>query len=439
MKPAGRLSAAIEVLDAILARHQPAATALADWGKAHRFAGSGDRNAIGSLVYDALRRRLSVGYRMGGDSPRLLALGAAAEAWVIPPAEIVALCDGSQHAPAVLVAEELARLVDGTLEGAADHIRADIPAWLYPALVERFADKAIAQGEALSRRAPLDMRVNTLKAPPEKVLRALEGLGGRTMALSPYGIRIAPPAGSARMPNVEVEAGFQKGLFEIQDEASQLVALIAAAAAPAGAQVLDYCAGGGGKTLALAAAKGNKGQVHAYDADRVRLAPIYERVKRAGSHNVQVHDPRRGGLAGLEGKMDLVVVDAPCSGTGVWRRKPDSKWRLTPAQLEKRIGEQRAILAEAALYVKPGGRLAYVTCSLLLAENEAQIAEFLAARPDFRALPIAPLLADVVPADRLAVTAAATSLLLTPAEHGTDGFFIAVMERSPGEALAMPA
>src|SRR6185312_3100974 len=179
------------------------------------------------------------------------------------------------------------------------------------------------------------------------------------------GIRMPPIEGAGRHPNVQAGPGFQKGWFEIQDEGSQIVADLAVAGG--GAQVLDFCAGAGGKALALSAAMKNHGQIFAHDADKSRLAPIFGRLKRAGSRNVQVIQP--AALSGLEGLMDLVLVDAPCTGSGTWRRRPDSKWRLSDRQLDQRKTEQAAILEDARRFVKPGGRLAYVTCSVFSEEN----------------------------------------------------------------------
>ncbi len=208
------------------------------------------------------------------------------------------------------------------------------------------------------------------------------------------------------IPNIEADALYIKGLVEIQDEGSQLAALIAAAALDKPGQVLDLCAGGGGKTLALAAAFDNHGQIHAYDADKQRLAPIHDRLQRAGVRNVKVLQPGRADLDALAGRMDLVLVDAPCTGTGVWRRRPDAKWRLSSEQLDKRLAEQRQILDQAVGFLRPGGRLVYVTCSLLPAENAEQVAALLERSALLKPLDIAPLwtraTAGAPPPDRLA-------------------------------------
>src|SRR5690606_26480845 len=285
MRPGARMKAAVEVLDDIFVRHRPAAQALADWGKAHRFAGSGDRAAIGNLVYDVLRRRLSLAARMGDVATRALVLAAAPDALGISAEEVAAAADGSEHALAPLSEAERAGLTRDVPSDAPMHVQADIPEWLAPSFERPFGDRAVEEGRALAQRAPVNLTVNTVKADRARVLKALARHGAEPTPLSPVGIRIPPPTGPGRTPNVEAEPGHAKGWFEIQDEASQLAALLAGAGPRL--QVLDLCAGAGGKTLALAASMHNTGQVYAYDSDRVQLRPIFERLKRAGVRNVQ--------------------------------------------------------------------------------------------------------------------------------------------------------
>ncbi len=428
MKPGARIAAAIEVLETILNRHQPVGIALADWGKAHRFAGSGDRNAIGGLVYDALRRRSSIGWAMGADTPRALAIGAAPAAFRIEPDAVAAACDGEAHAPQTLSDRERAGL-GGSVNDAPPHVQADVPEWLWPSFTAAFADTAIAQGRKLAERAPADLRVNTLKATPEKVLKALAEFGAEACAHSPLGVRVSPPVGTARTPNLEAEAAFQAGWCEIQDEGSQLAALMAGAGPRL--QVLDLCAGAGGKTLAMAAGMQNTGQIYAYDEDRNRLKPIFDRVKRAGVRNVQIlKGGDRKALDALGAKFDLVLVDAPCTGTGVWRRRPESKWKLKPRNIEERQVEQTAVLATARTLVKPGGRLVYVTCSILPEENRGTLEKFLASAPEFSVVPFGPVWRERIGTDPPAsADGRSDTLQLTPASHGTDGFFIAILER----------
>jgi 16S rRNA (cytosine967-C5)-methyltransferase len=423
MRLAGRLAAAIEVLADLETRHRPASEALKDWGLSHRFAGSGDRAAIGNLVYDALRKRSSIAWRMRGDTSWHLALGAAIFSWREKPAVLNAAFAGDQHAPPPLPEP----FAPAELSDAPDHVRADIPQWLAPHFATGLGADWVAEGEALAERPPLDLRVNALKSEREKVMHRLARLGASPTPYSPIGLRIPPTGGFHRHPNVQAEESFQRGRFEVQDEGSQLLALLVGAGS--GEQVLDFCAGAGGKTLALAAAMENRGQIYATDSDRNRLAPIFERLRRAGVRNVQVR-PDPAGLADLVGEMDRVLIDAPCTGTGVWRRRPDAKWRVTPEALARRLAEQDAVLAEAARYVKPGGLLVYATCSLLPPENGARAAEFLAADHAFRAVPIEELwratLPKVAPPPGSFQSAA---LLLTPLRSGTDGFFLTALRR----------
>jgi 16S rRNA (cytosine967-C5)-methyltransferase len=242
------------------------------------------------------------------------------------------------------------------------------------------------------------------------------------------GVRV-PLGPDGRSPSVQSEETFQKGWFEIQDEGSQLAGLIAAA--KPGEQVLDLCAGGGGKTLEFAAAMDNKGQIFATDHDKRRLAPIHERLERAGVRNVQVRTPRGAlPIEDLAGRMDMVLVDAPCSGSGTWRRNPDAKWRLRPSSLADRQKDQAAVLKAGAEAVRPGGRLVFVTCSVLPEENDASVQAFLADHDDFTATPLGTLAksAGFSGFGRLA-SAGGSGLQLSPRRSDTDGFFIAVLQR----------
>ncbi len=429
MRLAGRLQAAIEILEEIEARHQPASRALADWGRAHRFAGSGDRAAIGTLVYDALRRRASIAARVGEAGPRALALGVLAFVWEETPEAIAALCDGSKFAPAPLSAAERAGLEQPLPDDAPPWVAGDYPDWLHGAFERAFGARAAEEGAGLARRAPIDLRVNTLKAERDKVLRTLKKFSPGAAPFSPVGVRVPPPQAAGRSPHLEADPAHGRGWFEVQDEGSQIAALLSGAAP--GAQVVDLCAGAGGKTLALAAAMGNTGQIYAYDADAIRLRPIFERLKRAGARNVQVlRAGEREALDALAGRMDLVVIDAPCSGSGAWRRRPDAKWRLREATLAERLKEQRTALDQGAALVAPGGRLAYITCSVLPEENGDQVAAFLARHTGFRVVPYGDIWRETFASDPPASADGRTdTLLLTPSRHGTDGFFVALLER----------
>jgi len=430
--PAARISAAIEVLADIDARRRPAADALKDWGLAHRFAGSGDRAAIAGLVYDALRRKASAAFVMGEDTPRAVLLGMLRLERKMDSTAVAKLADGGRFAPPPLSDAERAKLDAANLEGAPPWVAGDYPEWLDPHFAAAFGDERAEEGAALASRAPLDLRVNTLKATREDAAEALAELAPTPTRWSPQGLRIALAA-DARSPAIHAEPSFIKGLIEIQDEGSQLAALIADARP--GQQVIDLCAGAGGKTLALAAAMENKGQLYATDDDKRRLAPIHARLERADVRNVQVRTPRGASdvLADLEGHADLVLIDAPCTGTGAWRRNPDAKWRVRPGALEQRIKDQSGLLDRAAALVKPGGRIAYVTCSVLAAENGEQVRGFLERHPEFSVVPSAEttaVLGERAFLFRRAVRTMDEGTLMTPRRTDTDGFFVSVLRKS---------
>ncbi|KKC39712.1 MFS transporter [Devosia epidermidihirudinis] len=429
MRLPGRLSAAIEVLTDVETRKRPVSEALKAWGLNNRFAGAGDRAAIGNLVYDALRRRSSHAALMGSDTPRALVLAVAVRDWNEDPAALSESFATDNHAPAPLTEEELERAVGQLPDGTPGHILADFPEWLTPSLERAFGDNWIAEGQDMSGRPSLDLRVNTLKSSRERVMKSLARFNPAETKFSPNGVTMPAGPRDARTPNVTTDEGYLKGWFEVQDQGSQLVAGLANA--KPGEQVLDLCAGAGGKTLALAAVMGNKGQIFAYDSDRNRLAPIYDRLKRNGARNVQVRAPQPDALEDLVGKMDRVVIDAPCTGTGTWRRRPDTKWKLTPELLAQRVGEQAAILADAARYLKPGGTLVYITCSILPEENDDQVVAFIKANPDFASVNPAELwqsaFGTAFPAD---TETEQGGIALTPRLTGTDGFYINALRRS---------
>ena len=408
MRDGGRLAAAIDVLTEMETRHKPARLALKAWGDSARYAGSKDRAFVSGLVLDALRKRRSLAWRMGEESWRGVVLAAVRFAWNWP-AERLAAAAAEPHGPGALTDIEQTRLETPIgLDDAPPPVRGDYPDWLAPHMARALGEAAAAEGAALAERGPVDVRVNTLKTDPDRALKALEPLGAEPVGDLPTALRLLAPAAAERSPPLEALPEFAKGWFEVQDLGSQIAA--AAAGDIAHKQVLDLCAGGGGKTLALAAAMANTGQLFASDADGRRLAETGMRAQRAGVRNLQIRSPLRpNALAGLEGRMDLVFVDAPCTGSGVWRRHPDAKWRLSPAQLERRMAEQDAVLDSAAGFVKPGGRLVYVTCSLFLEENEDRIAAFLTRAADF--------------------TQPAPPRRLTPRTARTDGFFIATLQR----------
>ena len=431
MTPGARLAAAIEVLADIAARRRPANDVLKEWGLGHRFAGSGDRAALAGLVYDALRRRASSAWIMGDDAPRAVALGMLKRERGLDVEAIARLADGAGYAPPPLTDAERERLTSGSLDRAPPHVIGDFPEWLDTYFAKVFGVERAEEGAALASRAPLDLRVNTLKAERDDAMRSLADLAPEPTRWSPVGLRIKLKA-EAKSPAIHSEFAFIKGLIEIQDEGSQLAALLAGA--KPGEQVVDLCAGGGGKTLALAAAMENKGQIYATDDDKRRLAPIHERLERAGARNVQVRTPKSVGteVDDLAGRMDLVLIDAPCTGIGTWRRNPDAKWRLRPGALEERRKEQVAVLERAAGLVKPGGRIAYITCSLLAEENGDQVRDFLGRHDEFslqKPAEVADALGERAYLFKRAVLMSDEGLLMTPRRTDTDGFYVARMAR----------
>ncbi len=431
MTPSARLAAAIEVFAAIERERRPAADALKSWGLAHRFAGSGDRAAIAGLVYDALRRRSSSAWIMGAETPRAVLLGMLKRERGLDTAAIAKLADGSRFAPEPLSEDERHELDATGMAGAPPHVVGDYPEWLEPYFVRAFGDDRGAEGAALAARAPLDLRVNTLKAERDEAAAMLADLAAEPTRWSPYGLRIRLAA-DAKSPAIHAEPAFLKGMVEVQDEGSQLATLFTAARP--GEQVVDLCAGAGGKTLALAAMMQNKGQIYATDDDKRRLAPIHERLKRAGARNVQVRNPKSvgGELDDLAARIDLVLIDAPCTGTGVWRRNPDAKWRMRPGALAQRQKEQAEVLDRAVPLLKAGGRIAYVTCSVLAEENGEQVRAFLARQPGFAVMPpseVAKALGERAFMFGKAARFSDQGMMMTPRSTETDGFFVALLQR----------
>jgi 16S rRNA (cytosine967-C5)-methyltransferase len=393
MTPAARMQAAIELLDRIIvaARDQGASadTLIARWFAERRYAGSKDRRAIRELVYDAIRM---LGERPESGRAAMLALVKARP-------ELAAAFDGSPYGPAPI----------DPAEPAAE--AGLVPKWLGDALTASGLGRD--EQTALLERAPLDVRINTLKAEPVAIARAIPGaapLSGLTA-----GLRLAPDT------SVEQLAEYRDGQLEVQDAGSQRVSL--AAGAERGQHVVDLCAGGGGKTLALAAAMANQGSILACDIDRPRLSRLLPRAERAGVTIVETRllDPGREAamLADQHGRADIVLVDAPCSGTGTWRRNPEARWRLTPQRLERYVATQAALLDIAAALVRPGGALVHIVCSLLDAEGAGQAEAFLARHPGWTAAPLG----------IGAGTQRGAGVRLTSLRDSTDGFFVAKMIR----------
>jgi 16S rRNA (cytosine967-C5)-methyltransferase len=427
LTPAGRLEAAIELLQAVeTAQTRPADAVAADFFRTRRFIGSGDRRAISERVWQILRshRRLAWWLRGGGAPKLLVAASLLLEGWTLEG--LAHAFSGGQFAPSILEPSErrvLARLEGHTIDhpDMPEPVKLELPDWVFPHLLERFGTTLTTEMAAMRLPAPLDLRANILKASRAMAQSALEaeGLSPRPTNFSPWGLRI-----EGRRP-VTTGPAFQSGLVEIQDEGSQLIAALVDARP--GMRVVDWCAGAGGKTLALAGAMLNRGQITACDVSAPRLDGAVRRLRRAGVHNVERHlvVPGDKWAKRRHGSFDRVLVDAPCTGTGTWRRNPDARLRLTERDLAELLPKQAAILDAAQALVRKGGRLIYATCSLLREENEAQVADFLVRHSDFTVLPLSHAWAlDSDPPCQ------GEFLSLTPARHGTDGFFAAALERA---------
>ncbi|HEX8570387.1 MAG TPA: RsmB/NOP family class I SAM-dependent RNA methyltransferase [Caulobacteraceae bacterium] len=420
------------MLDQIAGSRAPAEQVLHDWGRAHRYAGSKDRRAIADRVYRCLRNRVRLVWAGGGEGGRTLVLFSLALTDGLPLAEIEPLYSGAGYGPEPLTPGERARLSSVGGE-PPEWVRAGLPAFAAADFQRRFGDDWAAEAEALmTPRAPIDLRVNALKGSLEEAAEALgaENLQPEPTPYSAWGLRLPaePP------PNVQALPAFRDGRVEIQDEGSQLAAWLARAAP--GETVVDYCAGGGGKTLALRQDQRGEGTLVACDVDPKRVAAVRPRLERAGlAADLRVLGPDGTGVEDLEGAADLVFVDAPCSGSGTWRRRPETAWKLDEAAVERFHDTQVTVLRRAARLVRPGGRLVYVTCSVLGRENEDSAATFAAEHSDFTPARVAtavdtPDLTDAGRARLAELAGDGHTLQLTPRRTGTDGFFIALFERS---------
>lgn len=412
--PAARLQMAIEILEGLSATAQPLDRFLKQWFRTRRFAGSKDRRQIGETVFAVQRARARLAHRMGSESPRALVLALAVE----HGGDVDALFSGG-YGPAPLNADERAALAQPPAP-MPDWVRGEYPLWLEGELKRSLGDALMDEMAALQARAPVDLRVNTLKANRPDVLAALQAMGfaAQPTPWSPVGVRIPAGEGGAALAKSDL---FAAGAFEFQDEAAQIAALLADA--KPGQSVLDLAAGAGGKALAMAAAMGNRGTILAFDDKAERLAPLAERAARAGAAIIATAD-RRSGPAWGKGKFDIVFLDVPCSGTGTWRRQPELRWRLTPQRLAELNGIQDGLLDDAVRHTAPGGLILYATCSLLATENQDRVQAFLARQPDFRPVD----LAENWPHGP--VPGLSGDFRAGPARTGTDGFFAAGLRRS---------
>ena len=426
MRPGPRIQAAIEVLEAIDAGGDAADRIIAAYFRRRRYAGSKDRAAVIELVYAVLRHHAWLDWRLanagvGGSGARLKVIAQLVDGGV-PDAEIAALFDGSDHAPTPLTLEEsaVAQLLRQPPSGAPPpSVAGNYPGWLHDALESRFGPNLAAEMAALNQRAPLDIRVNTVKSAREAVLARLaaDGFEARATPFSRVGIRLT---GSRRL---ESHPLYQEGVIEIQDEGSQIVAALVGA--EPNERVVDYCAGAGGKTLALSAMMGDRGEIIACDTGLARLRNLGPRLVRAGVNNVRVCSLAEEAIP--PGEAARVLLDVPCSGTGAWRRRPEARWSLSQESLNEYNSLQDNLLVKCSALTAPGGVLVYATCSVLESEGAARIETFFQQTDGFELVDIDALWPTVLDGDR---PDHGPFVNLSPASSATDGFFIAALRRA---------
>jgi 16S rRNA (cytosine967-C5)-methyltransferase len=432
MTPGARVQSALGLLSEILPNDGPTAdAAVRAWFRARRYAGSKDRAAVTTLVYQVLRQRgeleWGLGQASGDQDSRELVIAALVTIDGVSPDDLAARFDGSQYGPEPLSEDEQAtasQLADrAALADAPDWVRGNYPEALDGPLRAGLGDAVVAEMAAMIPRAPTDLRVNTLKADRGEAQASLDadGIPSDLTQMSPLGLRVT---GRARIAE---SVAYRSGMVEIQDEGAQIAAKLVDARP--GQTVVDYCAGAGGKSLALAATMENTGVLHAFDVDSGRLGKSKARFSRSDVKCVIAQTIAGGddpAVKALKGMADRVLVDAPCTGSGTWRRAPEGKWRVTEQTITEHVARQRSILDDAAPLVRPGGRLVYVTCSVFAQENQAQADWFSANHGEFQAMDVAKIWAEVLPGP---CPAEGPTLQLTPLGQGTDGFFVSVFER----------
>ncbi|HUB84361.1 MAG TPA: RsmB/NOP family class I SAM-dependent RNA methyltransferase [Rhizomicrobium sp.] len=419
MRPAARIQAAIEILEGLGSSRLPADRFIRDFFRARRYAGSKDRSSVTERVYDVFRLRASYAWRMKSDAPRSLVMASLLNEGASVD-DIAALFDGEGHGPAALTDAERTALAAPPSGEPAANIRGEYPQFLESEINRAFGDTAADEMIALQSRAPVDLRVNTLKATRDDVVAALngEGFDAQPTRHSPLAIRLENAKGLAALQQSKL---FLDGAFEFQDEAAQIA--VALASAKPGMKVLDLAAGAGGKSLALAAAMQNKGEITAHDIDAGRLRQIEPRATRAGISIIQTH----AGTKPPGRPYDLVFLDAPCSGSGTWRRAPENKWRLTPERLDQLNALQDMLLDQAAARAAGKARIVYATCSFLPRENEDRVAAFLTRHPAFAIQPAAQIWRETAGTEPPPGVGA--FFKATPRTTGTDGFFAAILAR----------
>ena len=415
--PAARIQAVIDILEGMNASALPADRFIREFFRARRYAGSKDRAAVTDRVFAIARHRASLAWRIGDESARALAI-ASLLAEGIDMSGIDALFGGAGYGPPALTEQECEAIAAPARPNPPLHVQGEFPAFLESELARALGDHLLDEMRASQSRAPVDLRVNTLKASRDEVLATLraEGYAADPTRYSPFAIRI--PSGD-RLAALRQNKMFELGFFEFQDEAAQIASLLCAARPRE--TVLDLAAGAGGKALALAAEMQNQGAILASDIDPARLAQLGPRATRAGASII------RTGAEIAPAAFDAVFVDAPCSGSGAWRRQPENKWRLTPARLAELNATQDLLLDQAATAARPGGRIVYATCSVLPCENEDRVAAFRARHPQFRAVPASAIWREATACQ--SPPGMDAFFRASPLKTGTDGFFAAIFRR----------
>lgn len=437
MTPSARLAAVIEILTEIYETPRPADALMSKYFRGRRYIGSKDRGAVSQQVYDILRHHCRLNWWMDKkhkeQTPRMRVFTYLRLVLENSPKEISEYLDGTKYAPDNLSEDEdkmIRQLKGHTLfhPDIPDEVMGECPDWAAEGFKARFKGSFKSECESLLDPAPLDLRVNPLKTTREEALAELKelDLAVTKTPYSPLGLRVKkrPALGTIKM--------LRDGSIEIQDEGSQLVAFLVDP--KPGERVVDFCAGAGGKTLAMSAAMQNKGRIIACDVLDNRLKRSLERFRKAELFNIETRvltSERDAWVKRHKKSCDRVLVDAPCSGTGTWRRNPDARWKELGPGLDNLLPLQASILESACRLVKEGGRLVYATCSMLPEENDEQVAKFLDNHPEFKLVPVQKCGADI---PNLPDTG--DFLSLSPAKHNTDGFFGAVMERKKDPKVA---
>jgi 16S rRNA (cytosine967-C5)-methyltransferase len=432
MQDAARLQAAIDIIHTWMDNPRPADRLMAAYFRDRRYIGGGDKKFISHVVYTTFRhwRRAEYIWKAKDVGARKRVFAASIFSDICTYLELKEACTGERYVPNALSASEenvLDDIPENWFADAPEDVMLEIPIAAYKPLQEVFGDQLPKQMEAILIEAPVDIRINTLKSDKDAVKDALKevDLDAEDMKMSPEGVRV-----HQRFPFHTIDA-YREGQFEVQDEGSQILAHLCAP--KPGQTVVDFCAGAGGKTLALAALMQNKGTIYACDIIERRMEELAKRCKRSGVHNVRrqlLSDENDKWVKKHKGKADVVLIDAPCSGTGTWRRNPDARWRLSKADIAEYHRIQLNILESASRLVNAGGKVVYATCSMLPQENTHTVQKFLENHPEFELVPAQ----DVLEGQNLInLPYAQPYLRLTPLEHGCDGFFGAVLQKKAQE------